>query len=69
LVPGNLLRIPNLKPARLERLINGTTKPFLKPSAIPDAEVPIFIDFLRGMLETEPRDSKVGVRTAATCVA
>ncbi|KAB8071661.1 kinase-like domain-containing protein [Aspergillus leporis] len=44
-----------------ERLINGTTKPFLKPSAIPDAEVPIFIDFLRGMLETDP-----GIRKSAS---
>lgn len=47
LVPGNLLRIPNLKPTNLERLINDKAKPFLNSSDIPDAEVPIFIDFLK----------------------
>lgn len=55
---GNLLRIPNLKPTSLERLINGTTKPFLKPRDMPDTEVPIFIDFLRGMLEIDPGSRK-----------
>ncbi|KAE8321394.1 kinase-like domain-containing protein [Aspergillus sergii] len=37
---GDLLRIPNMKSTSLERLINGTTKPFLKPDDMPDAEVP-----------------------------
>ncbi|KAB8225801.1 kinase-like domain-containing protein [Aspergillus novoparasiticus] len=37
---GGLLRIPNMKSTSLERLINGTTKPFLKPDDMPDAEVP-----------------------------
>ncbi|KAF7591091.1 hypothetical protein BBP40_001990 [Aspergillus hancockii] len=50
---GDLLRILNLKPTSLERLINGT-KPFLKPKDMSDAEVPIFLDFLRGMLQTNP---------------
>ncbi|KAK9366188.1 protein kinase [Lipomyces kononenkoae] len=47
-----------LKPTSLERLINGTTKPFLKPTDMPDAEVPIFIDFLRGMLAIDPERRK-----------
>ncbi|QMW47043.1 hypothetical protein G4B11_010522 [Aspergillus flavus] len=51
---GDLLRIPNMKSTSLERLINGTTKPFLKPDDMPDAEVTIFIDFLRGMLTIDP---------------
>ncbi|KAK9234398.1 protein kinase, partial [Lipomyces kononenkoae] len=51
---GNLLRIPNMKPTSLERMINGTTKLFLKPKDMPDTEVPIFIDFLRGMLAIDP---------------
>ncbi|KAL4950834.1 protein kinase [Aspergillus filifer] len=55
---GNLLRIPNLKSTCLERLIDGATKPFLKPIDLPKAEVPIFIDFIKGMLEIDPRSRK-----------
>ncbi|KAE8153568.1 protein kinase [Aspergillus avenaceus] len=55
---GTLIRIPNLKPTKLERLINGTTKPFLKPSDMPEAEVPIFIEFVQGMLELDPGTRK-----------
>lgn len=39
-----------MKSTSLERLLNGTTKPFLKPDDMPDAEVPIFINFLRACL-------------------
>ncbi|KAK2791339.1 hypothetical protein FQN53_004520 [Emmonsiellopsis sp. PD_33] len=55
---GNLLRIPNLGPTSLERLIDGQTKPFLKPVDMPQDEVPIFIDFVRGMLEIDPAARK-----------
>ncbi|GES59264.1 protein kinase [Aspergillus terreus] len=55
---GKLLRIPNLKPTSLERLLNGTSKPFLKPKDMPDAEVPIFIDFIKGMLAIDPASRK-----------
>ncbi|RDW89992.1 CMGC protein kinase [Aspergillus mulundensis] len=55
---GNLLRIPYLKPTTLERLVNGKTMPFLKPIDMPDAEVPIYIDFLKGMLEIDPEKRK-----------
>ncbi|EED20490.1 protein kinase, putative [Talaromyces stipitatus ATCC 10500] len=51
---GDLLRIQQLKPTTLERLINGTTKPFLKPNDMPDAEVPIFLNFLTAMLSIDP---------------
>ena len=43
-----------MKPTSLERLINGTEKPFTKPDDMPDTEVPIFIDFLHGFLEIDP---------------
>ncbi|RAL00004.1 protein kinase [Aspergillus ibericus CBS 121593] len=52
---GNLHRIPDLKRTSLERLLNGTTKPFLKPVDMSDAEVPVFIDFIRGMLQIDPQ--------------
>ncbi|KAK2750101.1 hypothetical protein FQN57_004593 [Myotisia sp. PD_48] len=55
---GKLFRIPNMKSTSLERLINGAEKPFLKPSDMPDFEVPIFIDFLKGMLDIDPRTRK-----------
>ncbi|KAJ9208463.1 kinase-like domain-containing protein [Paecilomyces variotii] len=55
---GNLRRIRHLKPTSLEHLINGTTKPFLKPRDMPDAEVPVFVDFLRCMLAIDPESRK-----------
>ncbi|KAL4916353.1 protein kinase [Aspergillus aurantiobrunneus] len=54
----NLLRIRNLKPTCLERLVDGQTKHFLKPVDMPQAEVPIFVDFIRGMLEIDPGSRK-----------
>lgn len=30
--------------------MNGAERPFLKPNDMPDAEIPIFIDFLQGVL-------------------
>lgn len=54
LATGDLLRIQQLESTTLERLINGTTKPFLRPSDMPDAEVPIFIDFVTSMLSIDP---------------
>ncbi|EEP79814.1 predicted protein [Uncinocarpus reesii 1704] len=55
---GNLLRLPDLRPTTLERLINGTSKPFIKPQDMTDADIPIFIDFLRGMLAIDPKRRK-----------
>ncbi|KAJ6001013.1 hypothetical protein N7481_001422 [Penicillium waksmanii] len=55
---GGLLRISDLKPTSLERLIDGTERPFLKPNDMSDAETPIFIDFLRGMLAIDPAHRK-----------
>ncbi|KIE03726.1 Protein kinase-like domain protein, partial [Metarhizium majus ARSEF 297] len=55
---GSLLRIPNLKSTSLEHLLNGTSKPFLKPEDMPDHEVDIFIDFIKGMLTIDPGSRK-----------
>ncbi|OQD91257.1 hypothetical protein PENSOL_c056G09940 [Penicillium solitum] len=57
-VDGSLLRISDLAPTSLERLINGSERPFLKPNDMPDAEIPIFIDFLQGMLTIDPAHRK-----------
>ncbi|KAL3476295.1 protein kinase [Aspergillus californicus] len=55
---GNLRRIPNMQSTSLERLLNGPRKPFSKPTDMSDAEVPIFIDFVKGMLEIDPAARK-----------
>ncbi|OAR00209.1 hypothetical protein LLEC1_03172 [Akanthomyces lecanii] len=49
-----LIRIRNLKPTSLERLVNGEVKPFSKPPDMLETEVAAFIDFLRGMLQIGP---------------
>ncbi|EQL38806.1 CMGC/SRPK protein kinase, variant 2 [Blastomyces dermatitidis ATCC 26199] len=51
---GDLRRIANLVPTTLESIINGSASPFLKPNDMPDAQVPVFIDFLKGMLTINP---------------
>ncbi|KAL5335545.1 protein kinase [Aspergillus crustosus] len=51
---GKLRRIPDLNSTSLERLVNGTSKPFLKPNDMPEAEIPLYVDFLRGMLTVDP---------------
>ncbi|KAJ5248963.1 hypothetical protein N7468_000414 [Penicillium chermesinum] len=55
---GGLRRIPDLKSTSLERLIDGAEKPFLRPKDMSGAEVPVFIDFLRGMLTIDPTSRK-----------
>ncbi|KAJ5737256.1 uncharacterized protein N7483_002381 [Penicillium malachiteum] len=55
---GSLLRISDLTSTSLERLIDGTERPFLRPNDMSDAEIPIFIDFLRGMLTIDPTNRK-----------
>lgn len=55
---GSLLRISNLTPTSLERLINGSERTFLKPNDMPDAEIPIFVDFIQGMLTIDPAHRK-----------
>ncbi|KAJ6096872.1 hypothetical protein N7486_007618 [Penicillium sp. IBT 16267x] len=58
---GGLLRISDLTSISLERLIDGTERPFLKPNDMSDAEIPIFIDFLRGMLTIDLTHRKSAV--------
>ncbi|KAJ5561592.1 hypothetical protein N7535_003947 [Penicillium sp. DV-2018c] len=55
---GGLLRIRDIGSNSLERLLNGAQMPFLKPSDMSDAEVPVFIDFLRGMFTIDPTRRK-----------
>lgn len=38
--------------------MDGTTKPFLRPIEMPKDEVPMFVDFVRGMLEIDPESRK-----------
>jgi serine/threonine-protein kinase SRPK3 len=55
---GHLLRIPKLSPASLLSLMDGEDEVLRKPKDMPQAEVPIFVDFLEGMLAVEPGDRK-----------
>ncbi|KAL4943337.1 hypothetical protein BDV06DRAFT_234751 [Aspergillus oleicola] len=55
---GNLRRIPYLKPTSLKCLLDGETKPFLRPADMPKTEFPVFIDFIRSMLEIDPASRK-----------
>ncbi|KAG6179775.1 hypothetical protein E4U36_005350 [Claviceps purpurea] len=55
---GKFLRIPNLGPTSLERLLNGDRMPRMKPSDMSDDEVVVFIDFVRSMLQIDPMKRK-----------
>ncbi|MCJ1368261.1 hypothetical protein MMC16_007403 [Acarospora aff. strigata] len=55
---GGLLRIPRLHPASLESLIDGAHDGLRRPEDMPKNEVPIFADFLRGMLTLDPANRK-----------
>jgi serine/threonine-protein kinase SRPK3 len=55
---GNLLRIPKLFPASLLSLMDGKDEVLQKPKDMPQAEVPIFVAFLEGMLAVEPNNRK-----------
>lgn len=58
LSPGNLLRIPKLSLASLLSLMDGEHEVLRRPKDMPQTEVPIFVDFLEGMLAIEPDDRK-----------
>lgn len=58
LASGNLLRIPKLSPASLLSLMDGEHEVLRRPKDMPQCEVPIFVDFLEGMLAVEPDDRK-----------
>ena len=55
---GNLLRIPELKPASLESLMDGENEVLRRPEDMPQTEVPVFVDFLEGMLVLDPEKRK-----------
>jgi serine/threonine-protein kinase SRPK3 len=55
---GNLLRISQLSPASLLSLMDGKHDVLRRPKDMPQAEVPVFVDFLEGMLAVEPGERK-----------
>ena len=55
---GNLLRIPYLETTTLEKLVDGDHERTQRPKDMPESEVPVFCDFLRGMLALDPEKRK-----------
>ncbi|KAG6204245.1 hypothetical protein E4U35_003552 [Claviceps purpurea] len=55
---GKFLRIPKLSLASLKRVLNGDIMPLMKPPDMPDDEIDVFIDFVRGMLQIDPMARK-----------
>lgn len=55
---GNLLRIPKLSPASLLSLMDGENEVLRRPKDMPEAEVPVFVDFLENVLAIDPDDRK-----------
>lgn len=55
---GTLLHIPKLSPTSLLSLMDGKEGALRRPKDMPQAEVPVFVDFLKGMLAIEPNDRK-----------
>ncbi|KAI9839839.1 MAG: hypothetical protein M1819_000029 [Sarea resinae] len=55
---GNLLRIRKLSPASLLSLMDGDHEVLRRPKDMPQTEVPIFVDFLEGMLAVDPENRK-----------
>ncbi|KAG6119016.1 hypothetical protein E4U14_005988 [Claviceps sp. LM454 group G7] len=55
---GKFLRIPKLGLTSLERMLNGDIMPVTKPPDMPDDEIDVFIDFVRGMLQIDPMARK-----------
>ncbi|KAG6154548.1 hypothetical protein E4U11_006434 [Claviceps purpurea] len=67
---GKFLRIPKLGLASLERVLNGDIMPLMKPPDMPDDEIDVFIDFVRGMLQIDPmaRKSAAQLLNASGCL-
>ena len=55
---GNLLRIKDLKPTSLERIIDGDTEALRRPGDMSMSDALLFVDFLRGMLVLDPEERK-----------
>ncbi|KAJ6790025.1 hypothetical protein PWT90_06750 [Aphanocladium album] len=55
---GKLIRIPNLKPTSLDRMLNGEVMPFKRPYDMLETEIGVFIDFVRGVLKIDPTARK-----------
>lgn len=55
---GNLLRTRNTSPASVLSLMDGNNKALPKPEDMPEAKMPVFIDFLENVLVIDPGDRK-----------
>jgi serine/threonine-protein kinase SRPK3 len=55
---GNLLRIPTIYPTNLERQVDGQHEVTKRPEDMPLSEVPIYVDFLRGIFVLDPAKRK-----------
>ncbi|KAG6102907.1 hypothetical protein E4U14_006535 [Claviceps sp. LM454 group G7] len=55
---GEFRRIPKFPLTSLEHLLNGERMPRMKPSDMSDDEVVVFIDFVRSMLQIDPKKRK-----------
>ncbi|KAG6013437.1 hypothetical protein E4U43_007287 [Claviceps pusilla] len=55
---GKLVRVTEMPPTSLDRMLNGATKPFMKPEDMSDDEIGLFIDFIKGMLTIDPGSRK-----------
>ena len=42
----------------LERLLDGKKEPFRRPDDMTESEVPLYVDFLKGMLTLDPEKRK-----------
>ncbi|KAG6106268.1 hypothetical protein E4U14_004700 [Claviceps sp. LM454 group G7] len=55
---GRLVRGPSLERSSLECILNGSVKPYKRPSDMSKKEFDVFVDFLKGMLEIDPSKRK-----------
>ncbi|KAG5967527.1 hypothetical protein E4U57_000685 [Claviceps arundinis] len=55
---GRLVRGPSMERSSLECMLNGSVKPYKRPSDMSKKEFDVFIDFLKGMLEIDPSKRK-----------
>lgn len=53
-----MLRIPKLSPASLLSLMDGENEVLRRPKDMPEAEIPVFVDFLENVLAIDPDDRK-----------
>ncbi len=52
------MRIPKLNSVSFEKFMDGETEALRRPDDMPVDEVPVFVDFLKGMLAINPDERK-----------